>query len=449
MIFKQRAPVLLLLPILVVAAVPSLLLGQEQSLELTLQRAVELALAEDRNARIQLVEATLQETQARSRQARAPLLPHLGAGVVQQRQTRNLEAIGLRAIDSFRPPALVGPFGTFDARGSLTQSLLDIPRIRSFQASKVAVEAAGYDKDRARNETAAEVARAYLFSLRARERLAAAKANTELARSLRRLAENQMEAGTGTRIEVIRADVQLSNELQQELEAENEYRDSLLVLLRQIGLPLDRQIHPSDRLQYQQKDLPSLEETLSTAFSSRDDLQSRLKRLEEAEMKYQASRLERLPKLAGFLDYGTIGTTAAEAIPTWTVGLSVRVPIYDGGAIEADQAVQAARLRKERVRVDDLRAQIELEVRQALDALEVARSEVDVSHDGEVLAREELERAQRRYRAGVTTSLEVTEAQTRLQRATDNRIRALYRHGLARIELAHSTGTVQSFVLTP
>lgn len=423
--------------------------AQEPPLELTLDRAVELALAEDGNARLRIIETAVQEARARSRQERAPLLPRLEAGVLQQRQTRNLEAIGLRAIDSFRPPSLVGPFGTFDARGSLNQTILDLPRLRNFQASQVAVRAAEYQRDRARDAAAAEVARAFLYSLRSRERLDAAKANTELARRLKKLAEDQLEAGTGTRIEVVRADVQLAHELQQELEAENEDRDSVLVLLRVVGLDLDRQVHISGKLRFKDGDLPALEEALATAFSSRDDLQSRLKQLEEAEIRYRASKLERLPKLAAFADYGTIGTEPGEAIPTWTAGLSLRLPIFDGGAVEAGQALQAARLRQERIQVDDLRDQIELEVRQAFDAMEVARSQVDVSRKGVELAQEELERAQRRYQSGVTTSLEVTEAQTRLERARDNRIRAYYQYQLARIDLAHSTGNVESFVLGP
>ncbi|HLV00416.1 MAG TPA: TolC family protein [Acidobacteriota bacterium] len=444
---RWLSPVLRSLVLLSVT-VPTIF-AQTAPLELTLQKAVELALSEDGNTRVRISEVAVDEARANSRLARAPLLPHVEAGVLQQRQTRNLEAIGLRAFESFRPPTLVGPFGTFDARGSVSQALLDLSGLWNLKASKVAVEAAQRNHDRTRDETATDVARAFLYGLLARERLAVAKANTELARSLKRLAEDQLQAGTGTRIEVTRADVQLSHELQQELEAENALRDSILVLLRLIGLDLNRPVRLSGTLKTAEESPPSLEELLALAFSSRSDLQSRLKEVEEAELRHQSARLKRLPRVAAFADYGTIGTEPGEAIPTWTAGLSLRFPIFDGGTIEADTALQAARLKQQRLQLDDLRDQIELEVRQALEDVEVAHAQLEVSRKGQALAEDELERARRRYQAGVTTSLEVAEAQTRLERARDNRVQALFKYNLARLELANSTGTIESFVLLP
>src|SRR5690606_12885384 len=112
---RWLSPVLRSLVLLSVT-VPTIF-AQTAPLELTLQKAVELALSEDGNTRVRISEVAVDEARANSRLARAPLLPHVEAGVLQQRQTRNLEAIGLRAFESFRPPTLVGPFGTFDARG--------------------------------------------------------------------------------------------------------------------------------------------------------------------------------------------------------------------------------------------------------------------------------------------------------------------------------------------
>jgi len=53
--------------------------------------------------------------------------------------------------------------------------------------------------------------------------------------------------------------------------------------------------------------------------------------------------------------------------------------------------------------------------------------------------------ARHRYEAGVTTGLEVTDAQTRLQRARENLVAALYAYNLARLELALAMGTLHPF----
>jgi outer membrane protein len=85
-------------------------------------------------------------------------------------------------------------------------------------------------------------------------------------------------------------------------------------------------------------------------------------------------------------------------------------------------------------------------VRVALISLASARNQVTVAQEGLDLSQQELEQARRRYQAGVTNSVEVTDAQTRLDRARDNRIAALYNYNVARIDLATATGTIGEFV---
>ena len=53
-----------------------------------------------------------------------------------------------------------------------------------------------------------------------------------------------------------------------------------------------------------------------------------------------------------------------------------------------------------------------------------------------------LAQARRRYEAGVTSSLEVVDAQTRTERARDNRVMALYQYNQARIDLATAMGAI-------
>ncbi len=65
---------------------------------------------------------------------------------------------------------------------------------------------------------------------------------------------------------------------------------------------------------------------------------------------------------------------------------------------------------------------------------------------GLALAESELEQVNRRFREGVATGLEVTDSQTRLARARDNQIQALYVHNLGRIDLSHAMGSVLEMV---
>ena len=98
------------------------------------------------------------------------------------------------------------------------------------------------------------------------------------------------------------------------------------------------------------------------------------------------------------------------------------------------------------MKTGDLKEQIELDVRLALDALHSADEQVKVAREGLELAEAELTQARRRYEAGVAIGVEVTDAQSRLERARDNQTTALYNYNVGRIDLAQAMGAVRKSV---
>jgi outer membrane protein len=421
----------------------------QPTLKLTLKQAVAIALEKDGNAKVQLAEQLIRQARAQSDQERAALLPNIDASVSQQNRTTNLEALGIQfdvAIPGFEPPRFIGPFGTFDARVKATQTLFDLSAIRRFQASKAGVSAAELQNETTRNEVTALVAARYLAAVRADARLQAARANTELAQALLDLTLSQKRAGTGIGIEVTRAEVQLANERQQLLLAENERRRAHLELLRATGLALETEITLSQELVHRSIPVGSLAEAVEIALSSRPDFQAQKKREERLKLQGSAAKWERLPSLHGFADYGSLGTSINNSLPTRSIGISVTVPVFDGGRLDARRAETLSQSDQERIKSEDLREQIQLEVRLSLDSLDSAEAQVKIAEEGLQLAAAELEQAQRRYRSGITTSVEVTDAQTRLERARENRIGALFQFNSAKIELGQAMGTIRSMV---
>ncbi len=415
-------------------------------LELSLSEAVQMALSEEGHAAVQAADEMIREIQARSAHSRAALLPNLEASISETSQVRNLKAFGLQPMGLFRPPDKVGPFAIFDARASVTQTIFNLGALRRYQASKTAVTAAETEKISTEDRTAAQVARIYLTALRDQARLDSARANVELAGALLELARNQKEAGTGTGIEVTRAQVQLSNQRHLELAAQQQHRQSLLTLLKQIGANLTDNLVLTETLAYQPVEVAGVSQATALALQSRSDLQAQLKKKEEANLGNQAARMDRLPSLSGFAGYGAIGNRINDSFATWSLGISLRLPLFDGGRYKANHAQSQSRLRQQQIQTRDLRRQIELEVRVALDGLAVAEEQIQSAQEGLTLAEQELEQAQRRYRAGITNSLEVTDAQTRLARARDNHIEALFNYSLQRINLGQAMGIMRSML---
>jgi outer membrane protein TolC len=419
-------------------------------LQLSLKQAVDLALAPDGNTRVKLAAEAIRQAEARSSEARAALLPDVEGAVSEQSQTRNLKAFGFSfpnvPILGISIPTFVGPFDVFDARASVTQSVLDFSSIRGYQAAKVAVEAIKADNQGTRDQVTDQVARAYLTGLRAQATLETARANVELSEALLKLSQSLKNAGTGTGIEVTRAEVQLANDRQQLVVAENGVERSHLELLKVIGLKLDRPVELTGALAYIPNDNLDPAQALVAARDNRAELKAQQDREKSAKLSYSGVKYERLPSLAAFGDYGSSGSAINDSVPTRTYGASLRIPIFDGGRRDARRAESASQYRQEQIRTEDLRDQIELDVRLALQSLRSADAEVKAADEGLKLSENELAQAQRRYKAGVSNSVEVTDAQTRLQRARDNRINALYNHNVARIDLGTATGTIRNMI---
>ena len=452
-------PIKLLLPLL--AAAPLLaqsgdqqLLTRPPVLQLTLKQAVQLALAPEGSTRVKLAQEDLKQAELRSDESRAALLPDFEGYLEYQNETTNLQAFGFNFSNVFRNlpipglaiPTFVGPFSVLDARASVNQTVFDFSAIRRYQASKVAIEATKADNEGTNDQVTDQVARAYLAGLRAQASLETQRANVELSESLLRLARQQKAAGTGTGIEITRAEVQLANDRQALLVAQNDVDRTRLQLLKVIGLKLDNAVELADALSYVPMNNVEPAQALATANQHRAELRAQQRREENARLNFSATKFERLPSLGAFANYGDIGTSVYNALPTRSVGATLKIPIFDGGRRDARRAESASEFRQQSIRTADLRDQIELDVRTAIDSLHSADAQVQAAEVGLTLAEQEVAQAERRYKAGVTNSVEVTDAQTRLARARDNRINALYNYNLARIDLGTATGTIQSMI---
>ena len=422
----------------------------EATLPLSLKRAVEIALAPDGSPRVTLSQESIRQAETRRLEARAAFLPDLESSVSDQRETVNLRTFGFNFTSALVPgftfPSIVGPFSVFDARATASQTVFDFSTIRKYQEAKVNIQAAKSDFDATKNQVTDQVARAYVTTLRAQAALDTARANVELSQALLTLAQQQKDAGTGTGLDVTRADVQLANDKQRLVAAANDRRRAGLNLMRAMGLRLDAGIQLTDKLEYRPADIGTLDEALAEARKLRAELKAQKDREQSARLSYSSVKAERLPSLGASANYGSIGAGIVGAQATYDYGLSLRVPLYNGGLREARRAESLSQYRQEQTRTHDLEQQVELDVRLAFDSINSAATEVTTALEGQDLSEKELAQAKRRYQAGVANSLEVTDAQTRLDRARDNLINALYDYNVARIDLATATGKIQEYV---
>jgi outer membrane protein len=411
-----------------------------EPLRITLRNAVEIALKQ--NPQVEIANLNVAVTQENQIVARSALLPQANLAVSEAVQRENLEAFLGTKITGF--PVHSGPFWLFQGGPNGSVPLLDLAAWHLWRQSKEHTTAARAQEQTVRELNVQLVVSQYLGCLRETADVGAAESRAALAKALFDQASDLQKNGVGTRIDTLRANVQYQNEEQRLIEARTALATSLFGLARLLNLDPHQPIELADSSEFFQTPAFSADETVERAFAERPEMKALASQIRAAELEKKTAQDARVPRLALTGAWSEEGTSPATAIPVYNFAVSMDVPLYTGGRIRAQVAVDDIERKKLGQQQTDLRNQIAQEVKTATGQLDAAKSEVDVANLGVDLAREEVTQARDRFQAGVANNIEVITAQDELARANDNQIAALYSYNQARADLAHATGQMES-----
>jgi outer membrane protein TolC len=280
--------------------------------------------------------------------------------------------------------------------------------------------------------------------VRADAALGARVADSTLAAELLAIANDQLKAGVGIALDVTRARSQLAASRAQLIAARNERDRTRLDLRRIIGLAPTVDVVLADSLMALPVDaaLPSAEEGTRVAIARRADIRTAAAQQVAAERNVAATKLERLPTLGVFADQGVIGGSSAHLLNTYTWGVQLSVPVFDGFRRAGRLDEQHAQVREADARRRDLEAQATLEVRAALLDLASARDLLAATEERLALAQQELAQARERFTAGVSGNADAITASLGINAARTQVVDARAAYQSARVTLARAAGTV-------
>jgi outer membrane protein TolC len=371
-------------------------------------------------------------------EALSDLLPHVSAHLTATRQKISLDAFGFSGFPGL--PVLIGPFNVVDARGAVTQTLFDQKAIEKEKAERERVTAARHSYDDVRDMVVLVCGNLYLQALAEESRIEAAQAEFTTARALHALAVDRKAAGMVPAIDVLRAEVEMRSREQQLIAAENRRARAHLSLARAIGLPLGQDFRLTDHMAAAPPPALDLEQALQKAYASRSDWKSAQAQLRSAEAMRRSAAGEAYPTLDVNADYGAIGQTLGGARATYTLGAALRVPLFEGGKVHGKVLQAEAALAVQRARLEDLRGRIDYEVRTAAFDLQSALDRVHVTDDALQVAKQALTQAEDRFEAGVTSNIEVVQAQQAVADSSESEIAAVYDLAVAKAAMARALG---------
>lgn len=373
------------------------------------------------------------------------LLPHLSLAATQAVTQIDFAAQGIR-FSVPGVPKVVGPVGVFQSGAHLSQSVFDYQAIERTRAARENERVAQFSLKNARELVVLAVGNEYLLSLAAAARVDTAEADVKTAQALYDKAADQQTAGTIPAIDALRAHVELQSQQQQLIVARNNFAKQKLALARVIGLPTGQDFSLTTQAPYEPLALAGIEEDLRRAYLLRPDYLAGVQQLRSAEEMRRAATAEHYPTVGIAGDYGAAGVNPGISHGVFQIGATLNIPITAGGRIHADLLQAESALREAHQQLDNLRAQIEYEVRTARLDLTAAADQVEVARSSVDLAQQTLVQARDRFAAGVTDNLEVVQAQESVVAANENYISSLYAHNIAKLELAKAVGFAEEGV---
>ena len=405
-------------------------------LNLTLRGA--LTAAVDNNPDVQLYKERIEAAQGQVQTQLGSLLPNLAGNVRQTRQTQFLGTFGLA-------PQRTDPFSIFDGRVNASQNLFSVSLIQRWRASRELLHVTEFESDSRKYDIMAGAALAYMEGLKAMAMVKMHEANQRVMEELLALVKQRQRGGVATGLDIARLNAQIATERQLASTSRYDVEHSKLTLLNLLAIPYDIKLTLTDDLKSDIGDIPGPQSAVESALSTRPEVQAQFTRVKASELTYSSITGERLPSLVAQGDYGLIGNRWNNTLDTYNMALLLQIPIFDGAQREGRIAEARSQLRQEALRMRTVLNQVKMEVHDALAAVAASREQVAIAQAGLQMATKELDLARERYAVITAASyFELTNGLTSVARARENLVNALFQLNAARVNLARSTGSLNT-----
>lgn len=411
---------------------------------LTLDESVRLAL--ERNPSLAAAAARVEAAVAEVRTARAAFAPDVSA------------TAGYRRFESriFLPETLpvagaetIGPTDDWNASILAHYTLLDGGRRKG--AVEAAEAAAGAREELAsaeRQRIVFEVHRAFHRVRTAEAAVTSARVRERRAEEHLRVAKRLKEAGAVPRIDVLRASAEVANARLGVVAAESERSVAHASFATLLDLPAMMNITVAGEEAGDQASrvnavvAEGLEALTVRAVADRPEVKAARRQVELQQGRIVTARSGSRPNADLRASYGLRDDAFAPDDHEWSVGVSVRLSLFDGGATESRVARARAERLAEEADLDRLEALVREDVWTAWARLVEARTSIEAAAAAEREAAESVSHASRRYEAGAGTAADLLDAESVLAAAERRVIETRHALAVAESNLARAAGAL-------
>lgn len=421
--------------------------AQNNSVVLTMDEAINLAL--EKNSELKIARMEVEKSEQKLREARSGLFPKLDLSGQYQRYI-NKPVIFLPPGSPLGPTLEIGSDNSYLAAAQLSVPLFALPLYEGISLASDAVDIAQQNYVSVKNKIVGDVKKSFLAVILTRE------TKDVMQQSLKNAEENFENikrlnaAGTLSDYDVLRAEVQVENLKPVVLQMENNYKLSLEALKVAIGLDANQSIDVVGDMQFDEEyKIPTENEILEELIQNNPQLAILEKQVQLNDRNVSLEQAAYFPSLAGFGNY-QYQTQANDFkfsdyrwVKTFVLGLQLQIPIFNGfktqsrvsqAEIGLNQAVEQKRNLTEAIKTQAL--SVLYRVQQAVKRIEGQNKTVKTAQEGYDIAKRRLEN-------NVGTQLEVNDAELALRQAKLNRLQAIYDFKVAEADLETILGRIK------
>ncbi len=416
----------------------------QEKLTLTLDKSISLALSE--NPRYLATQQGVDAAQAQVRYAAAQFFPTFDANGMQNLDKKVFILDFPSFIPGGRPQRIPFDFTkTYQFTLNFTVPLFTGGRLTAgYRQAKYNLLATEEGVRQTSQETVLGVKKSFYTYLLTKELVKVTEEALGLAEKLLQNVKNMSEVGMASRLDLLRAEVRVSNLKPPVIQARNSVSVAELGLKTILGLDLAQPVEIVGELSYQPLEV-NLQESLNKAMANRPELsQLNYQKRIAGEME-KIARASSLPTLAVSGNYNYWSNFFNFKRNNWesyySFNLVLSIPIFQGLSTPAQVAQAKAQTRQIEFTERALINQIKFEVESAILNINQAKESLMSQEKNVEEAKESVRVAELNYTEGLITITDVGAAQVALSEARINYLRALYDYQIAQAELEKATGT--------
>jgi outer membrane protein len=331
------------------------------------------------------------------------------------------------------------PLHNFNGAVNATYALFDFGRLQAnVNRSKDDLQYAKHNVDYVKAQLAYQVSNVYYNIVYLQKAISIQDSVLNFLNENKRIVESQLKNGTALKIDLLNIQASVDNEENRKVDLKNSLQKQLNLLEYTTGIKqsngktFDFDINLTDA-----------GSALGVAQVSNLDFVLAKDKIKQAESDLAITKLADKPTVGlrgaagiknGYLPY------IADMRFNYMAGISMSIPIYNGGKNKQQQKLQQNIIKQNELAVESLSSTYKKDIEQALtdiatnlDRIKNTRGQIEQAQSAQLLATN-------RLKSGTGTNLEITNAGTNVQRAALTKLQYEYQLCLAKLELTRLIG---------